>query len=186
MCSSLPQAMVGLGKTRQKESLPCPRAIGPAGAARVHFLGYPNNGLTQLWQPDHWRAKDRYLSPTTHVSASPYANEPDAARGLLRTASALRSADACWSGFARPRSSSRIRKISIPTTGPPVASSNMPWPPPSSAATSGPRRPSSTATWSTGPASRSRPAVPSASTCCPRATSPEPIPVGCVWTCPRR
>ncbi len=66
-----PQAMIGLGKVRQEESV---RALARLGlpAAHLHFLGYPNNGLTQLWQPDHWRPKDKYASPTTHVSASPY------------------------------------------------------------------------------------------------------------------
>jgi LmbE family N-acetylglucosaminyl deacetylase len=66
-----PKAMVGVGVARQEESL---RALAQLGLppSRVHFLSYPNNGLTQLWQPEHWLYARSYRSPFTHVSASPY------------------------------------------------------------------------------------------------------------------
>lgn len=67
-----PKAMIGLGETRQGETL---KALGRLGlpAARVHFLSYPNNGLTELWRPAHWYPQDRYSSPYTHTAVSPYA-----------------------------------------------------------------------------------------------------------------
>jgi len=66
-----PQAYVALGRKRQKESL---RALAVMGVRRqrVHFLSYPNNGLTALWRPEHWLYSQPYTSPYTHVSASPY------------------------------------------------------------------------------------------------------------------
>ncbi len=66
-----PQAYVALGRRRQEESL---RALAVMGVPRqrVHFLSYPNNGLTALWRPEHWLYSQPYTSPYTHVSASPY------------------------------------------------------------------------------------------------------------------
>jgi len=66
-----PDAYVKLGRMRQKESL---AALGLLGLPenRVHFLGYPNNGLLSIWRPEHWRYVDMYRSPYTKVSFSPY------------------------------------------------------------------------------------------------------------------
>ena len=65
------QAYVALGLRRQQESL---RALAVMGVPpdRVHFLSYPNNGLTALWRPEHWLYSQAYTSPYTQVSASPY------------------------------------------------------------------------------------------------------------------
>lgn len=66
-----PRAFIELGQARRKESL---RALSGLGlpAKQVHFLGFPNNGLPALWQPEHWRYTDLYHSPRTDASFCPY------------------------------------------------------------------------------------------------------------------
>jgi LmbE family N-acetylglucosaminyl deacetylase len=66
-----PPAMIELGRTRQEESL---RALAEIGLpkSRVHFLSYPNNGITQLWRTAHWLYLDAYTSPYTRAALSPY------------------------------------------------------------------------------------------------------------------
>ena len=67
-----PRAFINLGITRQNETL---RAMALLGlpAERVHFLGYPNNGLVAMWRPEHWFYSTPYQSPYTLTSFSPYA-----------------------------------------------------------------------------------------------------------------
>ncbi len=66
-----PKAFIDLGQARQRESL---AALGSLGLSpdRVHFLGYPNNGLAALWALDHWLPAQPYQSKTTKAAASPY------------------------------------------------------------------------------------------------------------------
>jgi LmbE family N-acetylglucosaminyl deacetylase len=66
-----PKAMIALGRARQEESLQALAGIG-LSQSRVHFLSYPNNGLTQLWRTEHWRYQDLYTSRYTRASLSPY------------------------------------------------------------------------------------------------------------------
>jgi LmbE family N-acetylglucosaminyl deacetylase len=66
-----PSAYADLGKRRQQESLGALASLG-LPAERVHFLGFPNNGLLALWRPEHWRHADPFRSPYTGVSFSPY------------------------------------------------------------------------------------------------------------------
>jgi LmbE family N-acetylglucosaminyl deacetylase len=67
-----PSAYLELGHKRQQESL---HALALLGLPRshVHFLSYPNNGLAALWKPEHWLYSQRFTSPYTKASASPYA-----------------------------------------------------------------------------------------------------------------
>jgi LmbE family N-acetylglucosaminyl deacetylase len=67
-----PQAFVNLGIARQDETL---RAMALLGLppSRVHFLGYPNNGLVAMWRPEHWFYSSPYQSPYTQTAFSPYA-----------------------------------------------------------------------------------------------------------------
>lgn len=66
-----PRAMIALGRARQEETLEALAEIG-LSRNRVHFLSYPNNGLMQLWQTDHWLYRDLYTSRYTHADLSPY------------------------------------------------------------------------------------------------------------------
>lgn len=65
------QSFTDLGRKRQEETL---RALSLAGlrSSRVHFLGYPNNGLLALWRPEHWSYSSPFTSPYTRTSFSPY------------------------------------------------------------------------------------------------------------------
>ena len=69
--SRKPKAFIGLGQSRQKESLAALVGLG-LSPDRVHFLGYPNNGLVALWGLDHWLPSYPYRSKTTKATASPY------------------------------------------------------------------------------------------------------------------
>jgi LmbE family N-acetylglucosaminyl deacetylase len=69
--SRKPKAFIDLGQTRQRESLAALAGLG-LSADRVHFLGYPNNGLVALWSLDHWLRSHPYRSKTTKATASPY------------------------------------------------------------------------------------------------------------------
>jgi LmbE family N-acetylglucosaminyl deacetylase len=66
-----PDAYVQMGKQRQRESLVALGAMG-VPADRVHFLGFPNNGLVSLWRPDYWSYSTLYRSPATKLSFSSY------------------------------------------------------------------------------------------------------------------
>jgi LmbE family N-acetylglucosaminyl deacetylase len=68
-----PTAFTKLGLERQQESI---EALGHLGlkSRQISFLGYPNNGLLALWQPEHWGRAHLYRAPNTHASRSPYAN----------------------------------------------------------------------------------------------------------------
>jgi LmbE family N-acetylglucosaminyl deacetylase len=66
-----PSAFLELGRKRQLESISALSLLG-VPQADVYFLGYPNNGLLQLWRPEHWPRSDPYLSPYTHASSVAY------------------------------------------------------------------------------------------------------------------
>jgi LmbE family N-acetylglucosaminyl deacetylase len=66
-----PRAFIDLGRRRQRESVRALEALG-VPSNRIHFLGYPNNGLTALWRPEHWPYSQLYEAPRTRVSFSPY------------------------------------------------------------------------------------------------------------------
>jgi LmbE family N-acetylglucosaminyl deacetylase len=61
---------VRLGFLRQQESLMGLRVVG-VRPDRVHFLSYPDAGLSALWQ-NHWLATAPYYSPYSHTDSSPY------------------------------------------------------------------------------------------------------------------
>ncbi len=64
--------MIKFGNIRQNEAI---NALGKLGVPRsdVLFLGYPDQGLTHLWEK-HWSSSNPYTSPTTGVNFSPYSN----------------------------------------------------------------------------------------------------------------
>ena len=66
-----PANMIALGRRRQEESLRALEGLG-LEPGRIHFLGFPNNGLVALWRPEHWRHSDLYRSPYTEAVFSPY------------------------------------------------------------------------------------------------------------------
>jgi LmbE family N-acetylglucosaminyl deacetylase len=68
-----PTAFIKLGLERQQESI---EALGRLGLAshQISFLGYPNNGLLAMWQPEHWSRTRLYRAPNTHATHSPYEN----------------------------------------------------------------------------------------------------------------
>lgn len=68
-----PAAFIKLGFERQQESISALAQIG-LSARSVQFLGYPNNGLLELWQAEHWSSQRLYRSPNTHATRSPYEN----------------------------------------------------------------------------------------------------------------
>lgn len=87
------RAFINLGKARQKETLAAVAKLG-VPPERVFFLGYPNNGLSALWQPEHWSSDRLYTSPTTGVDHSPYplsftAHTPYCGEQLVRDLQAL-------------------------------------------------------------------------------------------------
>ncbi len=67
-----PRAFINLGIARQDETLRATALLG-LPANRVHFLGYPNNGLVAMWRPEHWFYSAPYQSPYTRSAFSPYA-----------------------------------------------------------------------------------------------------------------
>jgi len=71
--SRKPKAFIDLGQSRQRESLAALAGLG-LSPDRVHFLGYPNNGLVAMWSLDHWLSSHPYRSKTTKATASPYPN----------------------------------------------------------------------------------------------------------------
>jgi len=66
-----PTAFIELGRKRQQESLRTLTSFG-VPASHIHFLGFPNNGLTALWRLEHWPYSRLYRAPRTRVSLSPY------------------------------------------------------------------------------------------------------------------
>jgi LmbE family N-acetylglucosaminyl deacetylase len=67
------KAFIALGRKRQAESMRVLSSLGlPERCAS--FLGFPNNGLTALWRPEHWPYSHLYRSPRTGVTLSPYAH----------------------------------------------------------------------------------------------------------------
>lgn len=66
-----PDDYVRFADERQSEAL---AALGELDVApdRVQFLGYPDRGLSALWE-DHWDASAPFRSPYTRRTASPYA-----------------------------------------------------------------------------------------------------------------
>jgi LmbE family N-acetylglucosaminyl deacetylase len=67
-----PNGFIALGRKRQAESTRVLRGLG-VPETHAYFLGFPNNGLTALWRPEHWPYSRLYRSPRTAVTLSPYA-----------------------------------------------------------------------------------------------------------------
>jgi N-acetyl-1-D-myo-inositol-2-amino-2-deoxy-alpha-D-glucopyranoside deacetylase len=67
---------VALGRLRQREALAAARQLGLA-KRDVHFLGFPDGGLAELWRT-HWKRGRPYTSPYTKEDSSPY---PDTVNG---------------------------------------------------------------------------------------------------------
>lgn len=67
-----PQKCIKFAYKRQKETL---SALGQLGvdANQVTFLGYPDRGISQLWN-NYWLADKLYVSHATRVDHSPYDN----------------------------------------------------------------------------------------------------------------
>jgi len=68
-----PSGFIALGRKRQAESMRVLRGLG-LPETRAYYLGFPNNGLTALWRPEHWPYSHLYRSPRTAVTLSPYAH----------------------------------------------------------------------------------------------------------------
>ena len=68
---------VAFGRRRQHEALVAVHRLGVHRSA-VHFLGFPDGGLDQLWQ-DHWSRSRPYVSPFTDEDSPPYSDafDPD-------------------------------------------------------------------------------------------------------------
>ena len=68
---------VAFGRRRQREALEATHRLGVRRNA-VHFLGFPDGGLDQLWQ-DHWSRNRPYISPFTDEDSPPYSDafDPD-------------------------------------------------------------------------------------------------------------
>lgn len=60
------------GYTRQGESLQALRLLG-MDSGQVVFLGYPDRGLSAMWQ-NHWQSNNPYRSNFTQSEFSPYSN----------------------------------------------------------------------------------------------------------------
>lgn len=67
-----PSDYVRFAELRQQEAR---RALVHLGVYRdaIHFLGYPDRGLTALWN-QYWSPERPYVSPYTRTSRSPYPN----------------------------------------------------------------------------------------------------------------
>lgn len=66
-------AFIALGYQRQRESLTALAHLG-VPAEQVTFLGYPNNYLSQIWEPTHWLPENAVRSVRTRSTRSPYSN----------------------------------------------------------------------------------------------------------------
>jgi len=67
-----PQDYIRFAALRQDESHTALEALG-VPPKNILFLGYPDRGLTALWD-EHWSADSPYASVFTHQERSPYAN----------------------------------------------------------------------------------------------------------------
>ena len=69
---------VALGELRQQEAVAATRHLG-LRPQDVHFLGFPDGGLAELWRA-HWLRTRPYTSPYTREESPPYpgAVNPDA------------------------------------------------------------------------------------------------------------
>ena len=68
-----PKAYIDLGYMRQHETLASMNLLG-LPENEVTFLGYPNEYLNQMWQPEHWRFANPVRSIRTNRTRSPYTN----------------------------------------------------------------------------------------------------------------
>jgi len=68
---------VAFGRRRQHEALQATHRLGVYPSA-VHFLGFPDGGLDQLWKA-HWSRASPYVSPYTDEDSPPYSDafDPD-------------------------------------------------------------------------------------------------------------
>jgi LmbE family N-acetylglucosaminyl deacetylase len=68
---------VAFGRRRQREALEATHRLGVHRSA-VHFLGFPDGGLDQLWKA-HWSRASPYISPYTDEDSPPYSDafDPD-------------------------------------------------------------------------------------------------------------
>ena len=67
-----PQDYIDFGYRRQKESISALEKLG-VGRDNIIFLGYPDGGLSKLWN-DNWGSNEAYTSFFTMASSSPYDN----------------------------------------------------------------------------------------------------------------
>lgn len=67
------KSFIALGYARQRETLAAMRSFG-LPADHVLFLGYPNQYLNQMWEPEHWLAADPVRSVRLKSTRSPYNN----------------------------------------------------------------------------------------------------------------
>ncbi|MCW3097888.1 MAG: hypothetical protein JWL77_3506 [Chthonomonadaceae bacterium] len=72
-----PQDYIRFAALRQDESHTALEALG-VKPQNILFLGYPDRGLTALWD-EHWSPDSPYASVFTHQERSPYANTFDPA-----------------------------------------------------------------------------------------------------------
>jgi LmbE family N-acetylglucosaminyl deacetylase len=63
---------LALGQLRQREARAATRQLGLA-RRDVHFLGFPDGGLAELWRA-HWRRNRPYTSPYTKEDSPPYSD----------------------------------------------------------------------------------------------------------------
>ena len=67
-----PDHMMALGRTRHCEAIAALATLGVAAEDAV-FLGYPDDGLADIIDNQHWRPNDPYVSKHTGCASSPYA-----------------------------------------------------------------------------------------------------------------
>ena len=87
-----PKENLRLARDRQRESIAALAELG-VPKADITFLGYPDRGLSSLWER-HWLPENPYTSPHTAVSRSPYDNSytrgaPYAGSSLLADVEAI-------------------------------------------------------------------------------------------------
>jgi LmbE family N-acetylglucosaminyl deacetylase len=63
---------VALGELRQREALAATQRLGLT-KRDVHFLGFPDGGLAELWRT-HWSRAHPYTSPYTKEDSPPYSD----------------------------------------------------------------------------------------------------------------
>lgn len=87
-----PAQLIAMGRMRQEEARAALTALGVSGDA-LHFLGYPDGGIDELWRT-HWGEAQPYRSPFTQTDHNPYPNSetpeaPYCGEALLRDLRAL-------------------------------------------------------------------------------------------------